>query len=109
MTLSPTRDAPERWASATRIAPLPERDGAAPPAISFAFFPPKTPALEAQLCIRSAPPAKLRPNFVSVTYGARGGTHERTHATMPRIVQEPALPPAGQLRILGVKPQPQAE
>src|SRR6516165_1371988 len=105
MTHSPTRDTLERWASGTRIAPLPERDGATPPAISFEFFPPKTPALEAQLwaCIERL--ATLRPNLVSVTYGAGGGTQERTHATVVRIVKETGLPPAEHLTCIGATRQ----
>lgn len=101
MTHSPTRDTLERWASGARVAPLPERDGAAPPAISFEFFPPKTSALEAQLwaCIERL--ATLRPNFVSVTYGAGGTTQERTHATVLRIVQETSLIPAAHLTCVG--------
>ncbi|MBB5372088.1 methylenetetrahydrofolate reductase [NAD(P)H] [Acidocella aromatica] len=101
MTHSPTPDTLERWASGTRIAPLPTREGLAPPAISFEFFPPKTPALEAQLwtCIERL--ATLRPNFVSVTYGAGGSTQERTHATVLRIVQETDLTPAAHLTCVG--------
>lgn len=101
MTHSPARDTLERWATGERIAPLPERDGAAPPAISFEFFPPKTPALETQLwtCIERL--ATLRPEFVSVTYGAGGSTQERTHATVLRIVQETNLTPAAHLTCVG--------
>ena len=101
MTHSPTRDTLERWASGTRVAPLPAREGAAPPAISFEFFPPKTPALEAQLwsCIERL--ATLGPNFVSVTYGAGGSTQERTHATVLRIAQETQLIPAAHLTCVG--------
>ena len=101
MTHSSTRDTLERWASGTRVAPLPEREGAAPPAISFEFFPPKTPALEAQLwaCIERL--ATLGPNFVSVTYGAGGSTQERTHATVLRIMQETNLTPAAHLTCVG--------
>ena len=97
MTHSPNRDTLERWATAQRIAPLPVRDGAAPPAISFEFFPPKTPALETQLwtCIERL--ATLRPNFVSVTYGAGGSTQLRTHATVLRILKETTLTPAAHL------------
>ncbi len=49
------------------------------PSHSFEFFPPKTPAAEAQLeeALRELEP--LRPSFVSVTYGAGGTTRERTH------------------------------
>ena len=40
---------------------------------------------------------RLRPNFVSVTYGAGGSTRERTHATVKRILGETALTPAAHL------------
>jgi len=43
----------------------------------------------------------LRPNFVSVTYGAGGSTQERTHATVVRIVQETELTPAAHLTCVG--------
>jgi len=101
MTHSPTRDTLERWAQAERVAPLPTREGAAPPAISFEFFPPKTPALETQLwsCIERL--AVLQPSFVSVTYGAGGSTQERTHATVLRLVQETSLTPAAHLTCVG--------
>jgi methylenetetrahydrofolate reductase (NADPH) len=101
MTHSPSRDTLERWATGERIAPLPVRECAAPPSISFEFFPPKTPALETQLwaCIKRL--ATLKPNFVSVTYGAGGSTQERTHATVLRIVQETDLTPAAHLTCVG--------
>ncbi|EKM99302.1 methylenetetrahydrofolate reductase [NAD(P)H] [Acidocella sp. MX-AZ02] len=101
MTHSPVRHTLERWAQGERIAPLPARDGAAPPAISFEFFPPKTEALEAQLwsCIERL--ARLRPDFVSVTYGAGGSTQERTHATVLRLVKETDLTPAAHLTCVG--------
>ena len=101
MTHSPVRHTLERWAEAERIAPLPVRDGVAPPAISFEFFPPKTPALETQLwsCVERL--ATLRPAFVSVTYGAGGSTQERTHSTVLRIVRETALTPAAHLTCVG--------
>lgn len=101
MTHSPVRHTLERWAAGERFAPLPGRENAAPPAISFEFFPPKTPALETQLwhCIERL--ATLRPDFVSVTYGAGGSTQERTHATVMRIVKETALTPAAHLTCVG--------
>jgi methylenetetrahydrofolate reductase (NADPH) len=101
MTYSPQSETLERWATGTRVNPLPAREGAAPPAISFEFFPPKTEALEAQLwaCVERL--ATLRPRFVSVTYGAGGSTQERTHATVLRLVQETELTPAAHLTCVG--------
>jgi len=101
MTHSPNRDTLERWATGARIAPLPVRDGAAPPAISFEFFPPKTPALEAQLWACVDRLATLQPRFVSVTYGAGGSTQERTHATVLRMASETNLTPAAHLTCVG--------
>lgn len=101
MTHSPPRDTLERWVAGERVMPLPGRADAGAPAISFEFFPPKTPALEAQLwaCVERL--ATLRPRFVSVTYGAGGSTQERTHATLVRLVQETNLVPAAHLTCVG--------
>lgn len=65
--------------------------------VSFEFFPPKTEKMEETLwsCIERLAP--LRPNFVSVTYGAGGSTRERTHSTVARIIRETALAPAAHL------------
>jgi methylenetetrahydrofolate reductase (NADPH) len=41
--------------------------------------------------------APLRPQFVSVTYGAGGSTRERTHATVSRLVRETNVRPAAHL------------
>jgi methylenetetrahydrofolate reductase (NADH) len=70
---------------------------AAPPRISFEFFPPKTPEMEERLweVIKRVEP--LGPRFVSVTYGAGGSTRERTHHTVRRIRQDTALEPAAHL------------
>ena len=91
----------ERWLTGPRFPALPARSSRpAPPALSFEFFPPRTEALERQLwtCIRRLAP--LSPRFVSVTYGAGGTTHARTHATVARLVQETDLTPAAHLRNL---------
>jgi 5,10-methylenetetrahydrofolate reductase len=70
---------------------------AAPPRISFEFFPPKTPEMEERLweVIKRVEP--LGPRFVSVTYGAGGSTRERTHHTVRRIRADTALEPAAHL------------
>jgi len=65
--------------------------------VSFEFFPPKTEAMEAQLWAAIERLAPLAPRFVSVTYGAGGGTRERTHATVERIKRETELAPAAHL------------
>jgi methylenetetrahydrofolate reductase (NADPH) len=91
-----------RWLAGERIGPLPARGVAEPPpALSFEFFPPKTEMLEQQLwtCIRRLAP--LAPRFVSVTYGAGGSTHERTHATVSRLARETDLVPAAHLTCVG--------
>jgi methylenetetrahydrofolate reductase (NADPH) len=65
--------------------------------VSFEFFPPKTAQMETTLWEAIARLAPLRPNFVSVTYGAGGSTRERTHATVKRILSETMLTPAAHL------------
>jgi methylenetetrahydrofolate reductase (NADPH) len=66
-------------------------------AISFEFFPPKTPKMEETLWAAIETLVPLKPRFVSVTYGAGGSTRERTHATVERIVRETAVPAAAHL------------
>jgi methylenetetrahydrofolate reductase (NADPH) len=65
--------------------------------VSFEFFPPKTEEMERTLWESITRLAPLRPNFVSVTYGAGGSTRERTHATVKRILAETPLTPAAHL------------
>src|SRR5580693_59769 len=65
--------------------------------VSFEFFPPKTADMETTLWEAVGRLAPLRPNFVSVTYGAGGSTRERTHATVKRILAETMLTPAAHL------------
>jgi len=71
------------------------------PAVSFEFFPPKTPAAEAQLwaAIRALEP--LLPDYVSVTYGAGGSTRDKTFETVVRIFAETHLRPAAHLTCVG--------
>jgi methylenetetrahydrofolate reductase (NADPH) len=73
------------------------REGACKIRVSFEFFPPKTPEMEATLWSSIERLAPLGPSFVSVTYGAGGSTRERTHATVARIVRETPLKPAAHL------------
>ena len=75
----------------------PSRQGTCPIKVSFEFFPPRTPEMEATLWSSIERLAPLNPNFVSVTYGAGGSTRERTHNTVARIVRETHLKPAAHL------------
>ncbi len=69
--------------------------------VSFEFFPPKTPEMEASLWRAIERLAPLRPAFVSVTYGAGGTTRERTHTTVRRLRAETDLEPAAHLTCVG--------
>ncbi len=73
------------------------RAGSARIRVSFEFFPPRTAEMEQSLWQAIARLAPLRPNFVSVTYGAGGSTRERTHTTVKRILAETMLTPAAHL------------
>ena len=65
--------------------------------ISFEFFPPKSEAARENLWQAIGRLAPLRPNFVSVTYGAGGSTRDRTHQCVKRIIDETDLKPAAHL------------
>ena len=69
--------------------------------VSFEFFPPRTEEMEKTLWRSILRLAPLAPRFVSVTYGAGGSTRHRTHATVRRILGEPALTPAAHLTCVG--------
>jgi methylenetetrahydrofolate reductase (NADPH) len=59
------------------------------PVISFEFFPPKTDESEETLFRETVPGLKpLGPGFISVTYGAGGGTRDRTLRIVNRIRRE---------------------
>ena len=69
--------------------------------VSFEFFPPRTEAAEARLWDAIVALESMRPEFVSVTYGAGGSTRERTHSTVRRILRETELTPAAHLTCVG--------
>ncbi|GGB35896.1 methylenetetrahydrofolate reductase [Roseibium aquae] len=64
---------------------------------SFEFFPPKSEKMAESLWATVERLAPLRPDFVSVTYGAGGSTRERTHKTVDRILNEARLDTAAHL------------
>lgn len=67
------------------------------PGVSFEFFPPKTPEMEAKLWDSVKRLEPLNPGYVSVTYGAGGSTRERTHGIVKRMAEETTLKPAGHI------------
>ena len=69
--------------------------------VSFEFFPPRTPEMEATLWLAIERLAPMSPWFVSVTDGAGGSTRERTHRTVRRLLSETALAPAAHLTCVG--------
>jgi methylenetetrahydrofolate reductase (NADPH) len=73
----------------------------APPDVSFEFFPPKTEKMNEMLWSSIKRLEPIRPRFVSVTYGAGGGTRERTHATVVRLLKDTSLVPAAHLTCVG--------
>src|SRR5947199_3811892 len=59
------------------------------PVISFEFFPPKTPEGDQNLLQKTIPALlPLRPDYCSVTYGAGGGTRDKTLMIVDRIQRE---------------------
>ena len=69
------------------------KKAAGQPAVSFEFFPPKTPEGDANLLERQIPALlAAQPDFCSVTYGAGGGTREKTQLIVDNIQRRHHLP-----------------
>ena len=70
-----------------------EKMAASQPVISFEFFPPKTDEGEWALMEKHIPALlAARPDYCSVTYGAGGGTRDKTLRIVDRVQREHGLP-----------------
>lgn len=71
------------------------------PTFSLEFFPPKDEAGEARLWSAMSELHELRPDFVSVTYGAGGSTRDRTARITSEITERTGLPTIAHLTCVG--------
>jgi methylenetetrahydrofolate reductase (NADPH) len=72
------------------------------PTISFEFFPPKDDEAEEALFRDSVPGLKrLNPAFISVTYGAGGGTRERSFRIVDRLRKQHGIEAMAHLTCVG--------
>lgn len=75
--------------------------GGPQPLFSFEFFPPRTAEGVERLFETADELRELKPSFVSVTYGAGGGTRDRTLELVSRIKHELGLEAAAHLTCVG--------
>jgi len=71
------------------------------PSLSFEFFPPRTESSWEDLYQAIRELEALQPSFVSITYGAGGGTRELTHDLVVKIKQTTSIPPVPHLTCVG--------
>jgi methylenetetrahydrofolate reductase (NADPH) len=71
------------------------------PSFSFEFFPARTEASAEDLYQTISELEPLAPSFVSITYGAGGGTRELTHQLVARIKETTGIPPIPHLTCVG--------
>ena len=79
-----------------------EKRGRGQPVISIELFPPKTPRAEESLFERALPRlATAEPDFFSVTYGAGGGTRDKTLEVVDRIQRQHEITGMAHLTCIG--------
>lgn len=83
------------------LSTIPALLAAPDPALSFEFFPPKDDAGEATLWDAVRRLERVRPAFVSVTYGAGGTTRDRTVTATERIAAQTTLTAMAHLTCVG--------
>jgi methylenetetrahydrofolate reductase (NADPH) len=72
------------------------------PTVSFEFFPPKSLEDESTLFTETVPALKrLGPSFISVTYGAGGGTRDTTLRVVNRVRREHGIEAMAHLTCVG--------
>ena len=69
--------------------------------VSFEFFPPKNPQMEATLADTIAKLAPLAPDFISVTYGAGGSTRDPSRRTLARVMEAGGTDAAAHITCVG--------
>jgi methylenetetrahydrofolate reductase (NADPH) len=72
-----------------------------PKVYSFEFFPPKSDEAAVKLRATRDELAKLKPRFISVTFGAGGSTQERTFETVAEIQRDSDIDAAPHLSCIG--------
>jgi methylenetetrahydrofolate reductase (NADPH) len=71
------------------------------PTVSFELFPPRTPQATADLWRTVEALAAVRPDFISVTYGASGSTRATTRDLVRRLLAETSVLPIAHLTCVG--------
>ncbi|NHN85260.1 methylenetetrahydrofolate reductase [NAD(P)H] [Acetobacter musti] len=73
--------------------------------VSFEFFPPKTDRAEETLLQTADELARLRPHFMTMTYGAGGTTRDRSISAAASLARRTDVPIAGHLTCVGASRQ----
>jgi methylenetetrahydrofolate reductase (NADPH) len=85
----------------TEVEPPFSRPTFSRPTFSIELFPPKDEAGEARLWTAVEELAALRPDFISVTYGAGGSTRDRTLRIATHLTERTGIPTVAHLTCVG--------